>query len=325
MPPGPHNRASASAVDEAAGRLARWTVVISGASGLVGSHLQQSLSRAGHTVRPLVRRAPRHAGEIPWHPDRGELCADDLEGCDAVVNLSGESIAAGRWSAARKTRLRESRIRSTELLAGTIARLRRPPRVLVSASAVGYYGDRGDAVLDESSPAGRGFLPELCGAWEAACEPARSAGVRVVNLRIGLVLSRAGGALRAVRPLFGFGLGGVIGSGRQFMSWIALRDLLGAIQFALTSESLHGAVNATAPVPVTNRDFTRTLGRVLRRPAVLPAPGFAIRAVLGEMGRSLLLEGCRAVPRALLTAGFEFALPELEPALRWELGLASAR
>jgi len=299
----------------------RLRVLLSGASGLIGAALTAFLDTGGHACFSLVRRAPRSEREIQWDPAAGRLDAARLERFDACVHLSGENIASGRWTAARKRRLRESRINSTSLLAATLARLARPPATFICASAIGYYGDRGDEALTEASRPGDGFLPDVCRAWEAATTPASEVGVRVINLRTGIVLTRSGGALAAMLWPFRLGLGGVVGSGRQWMSWIALDDLIGLIHFTLMNEELRGPVNAVAPRPVTNREFTRTLGRVLRRPTWTPLPALAVRGLLGEMGDALLLQGQRVTPEAAGRAGFEFMTPTLDEALRWEMGL----
>ena len=236
-----------------------------------------------------------------------------------MVHLAGAPIA-GRWNASRREAILQSRQRGTRLLCERLARLQSPPRVLVSASAVGFYGDRGDEALDEQSAAGQGFLAEVCRAWESACEPARAAGIRVVNLRFGLVVSASGGALVKLLPAFRLGLGGPQGSGRQYMSWIALDDAIGAIHHAMFRDDLSGPVNATAPFPVRNATFAGTLGKVLGRPALLPLPGIAVRAAFGEMGRELLLGGARVAPTRLERTGFAFRTPSLESALRFELG-----
>lgn len=294
-------------------------VAIAGASGLVGSALAEFLRQGGNEVLTLVRRPPRpDAHEIGWDPAAGRIDANALEGLDAVVHLGGRSIFT-RWTARRKAEIHASRIDSTALLSTGLAGLAQRPRVFVCASAIGYYGHRGDEELTEDSPPGAGFLPELCQAWEAACQPARQAGIRVVNLRLGLVISRHGGALRAMLPAFRFGLGGVVGNGRQYWSWILLDDLVRVVDFALRSEALCGPVNAVAPTPVTCRQFTRTLARVVRRPALVPLPGLVVRALLGEMGRALLLTSARVRPGRLQAAGFTFQYPELEAALRREL------
>jgi hypothetical protein len=296
-------------------------VIVSGASGLIGRALSARLVGLGARIEPLVRRPPRPGTtEIGWNPTRGEIDAARLEGADAVVHLAGESIAAGRWTAARKDRIRRSRVEGTRLLARTLAALDRRPPVLVSASAVGYYGNRGDEALTEASPPGSGFLAEVAREWEASTEPARAAGIRVVVPRIGLVLAADGGALPRMLLPFKLGLGGPIGSARQYMSWISLDDLVEVIRLALENPALSGPVNATGPEPVTNREFARTLAGVLGRPAFLPAPAFAIRLALGEMGQALLLDGARVIPARLQAAGFRFRHADLEGALRAVLG-----
>jgi uncharacterized protein (TIGR01777 family) len=291
-------------------------ILVTGSSGLIGSALTGKLTAAGHDVTRLVRSsgAAEHR-QIRWDPAAGELDAESLEGFDAVVHLAGESVAAGRWTAAKKERIRSSRVQGTRLLAQTLGRLSRPPRVLVSASAIGYYGHRGDDALDEESPPGSGFLAQVCREWEAAADPARGAGIRVVHPRIGLVLSASGGALAKMLPLFRLGLGGPLGSGRQYVSWITLDDLVAAICHSIATDSLSGPVNAVAPEPATNRQFARALGRALRRPARLPAPAFALRAMLGPMADELLLSSTRVIPRKLTDSGFAFDEPDLELAL----------
>lgn len=300
-------------------------IAITGASGLVGRGLIAALSVRDDQSLALVRRGVHMSStgdEISWDPSAGRLDPQALEGVDAVVNLAGESIAAGRWTEARKHDIRESRVRATDLISRTIAALRQPPRVLVSASAIGYYGARDETPLDEASPPGSGFLADVCCAWEAATQPAANAGVRVVNLRIGLVLAANGGALEKMLPIFRFGMGGVVGSGKQFMSWISRSDLVRVILFVIDRDDLRGAVNAVAPSAVSNREFTATLAHVLHRPAIIPAPAFAIRAAMGEMGEELLLSGANVQPKRLLDSGFSFSHPNLELALRHELGLA---
>jgi len=296
-------------------------VAITGATGLLGRSLWAHLESAGHTVVPMSRRPL--PGGIRWDPERGELDAAALEGCDAVVNLAGARIAPARWTAAHKRQVWESRVASTRLLSGVLARLRNPPRVFLSASATGYYGSRPwEEVLDEDSAPGRGFLASLCVEWEAATSPAREAGVRTALLRTGPVLSARGGFLGPLLPLFRLGLGGPVGDGRQGVSWIALADWVEAVHFLLAHAELEGPVNLTAPHPVQFREFARTLGRVLRRPALLRVPAFAVRLVFGrEMAEEVLLSGQRAVPRRLLEAGFTFRHPELGGAL--EVVLAS--
>lgn len=269
---------------------------------------------------PFVRdRARAPTGARFWNPAAGELAAADLEGIDAVVHLAGEPIASGRWTAARRRRILESRTRSTRLLSEVLSRLEHPPSVLISASAIGYYGDRGETWLDETSDPGTGFLADVCVEWERAVEPARAAGVRVALVRIGLALAPEGGALGRMLPLFRMGLGGRLGNGRQYMSWIGIDDLVAAIQHAIECAALAGPFNAVAPNPVTNAEFTRILSRVLSRPALLAVPSFALRLALGEMGQALLLEGARIAPRRLESTGFRFRHTELEQALRFLL------
>jgi uncharacterized protein (TIGR01777 family) len=292
-------------------------VAITGSTGLVGTALVNALEGEGHLVRRMVRRAVRDGDlDIHWDPIAGTIDAGALSGVDGVVHLAGENIAAHRWTDSFKAKVRDSRIRGTRLVCQTLAGLASKPAVLISASATGYYGNRGDEQVDESSPAGRGFLAEVCQQWEAETRPVRDADVRVVNLRIGVVLSRAGGALAQMLTPFKLGLGGVLGSGRQYLSWIALDDLVRAIQFSLSAAALAGPVNAVAPAPVTNREFTKTLGRVLGRPTVFPMPAVAARLAFGEMADEVLLGGVRVIPRALNSAGFTFQYPQLEQALR---------
>jgi hypothetical protein len=279
------------------------------------------LALEGHGVTRLVRAAARPDGPtFLWDPTSGRIDLRALEGIEAVVHLAGENIAAGRWTPERKAQIRKSRVQGTRLLAETLARLAKPPRVLVCASAMGYYGDRGDEILREDSPPGTGFLAELCQAWEAASEPAARAGVRVVKLRIGIVLSARGGALARMLLPFRLGLGGRIGSGRQYMSWIALDEVIQVILHALTTPALVGPTNTATPNPVTNLEFTRTLGRVLRRPTFFPLPAFAARLAFGEMADELLLASARLEPARLLASGYTFRYPELEGALRKVLG-----
>ncbi len=295
-------------------------ILATGTSGLIGQALIPVLKTGGHRVTCLVRFKPR-AGEslVYWNPAAGDIDAPKLEGFDAVVHLAGEPIT-GRWTASKKTAIRESRVKSTRLLCETLARLSRPPRVLVAASASGYYGDRGDEVLNEESGAGSLFLAQVCREWEGATQAAAGCGIRVVNLRFGFVLSRAGGGLAKMLPAFELGAGGRIGSGKQYMSWIAIDDLPQIILFATSAEMLNGPVNAVAPNPVTNLVFTKTLGRVLGRPTIFPMPAFAVRLAFGEMGEELLLASTRIEPARLLKAGYEFRFPYLEGALRYLLG-----
>ena len=297
-------------------------LLVTGASGLVGSALIQRLSASGddpapHQIVRLVRGDPRPDGsEIRWAPETGQLDPRVIEGFDAVVHLAGENIAQGRWTAAKKARIRDSRVHGTGLLCRALAGAASRPKVLVSASAVGYYGDRGDEELDETSPAGAGFLAEVCRDWEAATGPAAAAGIRVVCVRLGVILARHGGALARMVPLFRYGLGGRLGNGRQSMSWISLGDAVEAICHVLGDGSLSGPVNLVSPNPATNREFTKALGRVLRRPTPFPAPAFLLRLVLGEMADAMLLASARVFPRRLLASGFKFQTPELKDALR---------
>jgi len=295
-------------------------VLVTGSSGLLGSALVPFLTTGGHEVTRLVRRPPRAGDEHRWDPAEGTLDPSSLEGADAIVHLSGEGIADGRWTAERKARLRTSRIEPTRLLVSALSGLRRRPRVLVAASAIGCYGDRGDAVLTEESDLATDFLGQLSRDWEAAAAPAAALGVRVVHLRFGIVLSPGGGALARMLPPFRLGVAGRIGSGRQYVSWIALDDALGAIHHALVTDTLAGPVNAVAPRAVTNEELTRTLGRVLRRPTIAPLPAFAARLAFGEMADPLLLASTRVAPERLLASGYRFRHPELEGALRHLLG-----
>jgi hypothetical protein len=291
------------------------TVAIAGSSGLIGSALVTALRTADHQVLRIVRRAPANASELHWDPDSGELDADALDGIDAVVNLCGINIGRRRWSGAFKQNLRDSRITPTEVLSVAVADA--GVGVLISASAVGYYGDTRDRAVDETALAGRGFLAQLCKDWEAATEPARDAGARVVLARTGVVLASSGGALRQLRPLFSVGLGARLGRGRQYMSWISLEDQVRALQFAISDSRLSGPVNLTGPAPVTNAEFTAALGRAVNRPTPLMMPGFAVRAALGEFADETLLSGQRAIPAVLERAGFEFHHNTVGEALRY--------
>ena len=295
-------------------------VLITGSNGLIGQALWASLAAEGHKLVSLTRsKTPTKDQKIPWNPDAGVLNQDELEGFDAVVHLAGESIV-GRWTPEKKSRIMSSRVNGTGLLCETLARVRNRPKVLVSASAVGFYGDAGDQVLDEESPPGSLFLSQVAKAWEDSTERAKQSGIRVVNLRIGFVLSKAGGGLSAMLLPFKLGLGGRVGSGLQYMSWIALDDVVRAVEHAILTDSLSGPVNAVAPHPVTNREFTQTLGRVLRRPTIFPLPALVARMVMGEMAGELLLASNRVSPSRLLASGFKFQFPGLESALRDVLG-----
>lgn len=300
-------------------------VLVSGSTGLVGSRLVSHLRSAGHDVVRLVRPSPgpsRFASErtVTWDPSARSVVAAELAGFDAVIHLAGENIAKGRWTDAKKRRIRDSRVTGTRLLSETLASVDPPPRVVVSASAIGYYGDRGDELLDETSAPGDDFLAEICQEWEAATAPLQEKGIRVVHPRIGVVLSRGGGALARMLLPFRLGLGGRIGSGHQYMSWISLDDLCSVLHRAVNDERLWGPLNAVSPSPVTNREFTRVLARVLSRPALIPVPAAGLRLALGEMADHLLLSSTRVDPAILAKARHEFQHPDLETALRAILG-----
>jgi uncharacterized protein len=295
-------------------------VAITGSSGLIGSALADALQRDGNEVTRLVRRSPRRPGEIPWNPlaSDGGLGPAVFDGIDAVVHLSGAPIAGGLWTKARKLTLRASRIQSTRALAAALAKAASPPPALLSGSAVGWYGDTGTREVDESAPAGTGFLADLVRDWEAAAQPAGQAGLRVVNLRSGVVLSRRGGMLGPLVPLFRLGLGARLGPGTQFISWISVTDHVAAVRYLLGHADIDGPVNLTAPVPVTNAEFTAELARALRRPALLRIPAPVLRAGLGELSGELL-GSQRVVPHRLLEAGFAFQYPRIASALAAEL------
>ena len=300
----------------------RW--LITGSSGLVGTALRDVLSAGGHETARLVRGAPRSPNgpdttSASWDPETGRLDPDSVSGFDVVVHLAGAGIADGRWTARRKALIRDSRVRGTDLLARSLAAASRPPRVLVCASAVGFYGDRGDMQVDEGSAAGRGFLADTSRAWEAAARPAIDAGIRVAFLRIGIVLSPAGGALARMLLPYRMGLGGPLGDGRQYWSWIVLDDLVAVVLHVAATEELAGPVNAVVPSAVRNADFSSTLGRVLCRPALFRLPAPVIRLLLGEMGQELLLASARVRPTRLIDSGFDYRFAELEPALRHAL------
>lgn len=291
-------------------------IAIAGSTGLIGTPLVDHLTAAGHEVLRLVRRPPQR-GEIGWDPRTGDVDRAALGGIDSLVNLAGEPIGARRWTKRQKEEIRTSRVEGTGLLARTMAELD-GPSTLVNASAIGYYGERGDEPLDESSPPGEGFMAEVCRQWEAATAPAADAGLRVVSIRSGPVLDPRGGALGKQLPLFRLGLGGRLGSGRQWMSWISIVDEVAAVTHLLEHD-VHGPVNLVSPNPVTNAELTATLASVLRRPAVIPVPRIALRAVLGEMTQELLASA-RIRPVALAESGYRFRHPDLEAALRQLLG-----
>jgi uncharacterized protein len=291
-------------------------ILITGASGFIGATLAPALEAEGHELTRLVRRTSREsAGEILWNPESATGQVKGLEGFDAAIHLAGENIGNSRWTAGKKRRILESRKRGTQLLASSLALAESPPKVLISASAIGYYGNRGNEILREDSPPGTGFLAEVCRTWEESTVPASDRGIRVVILRTGVVLSTREGALSRMLLPFRLGLGGKFGSGRQYLSWICLDDLIDVIKYVLQTP-LRGPVNAATPNPATNSEFVRMLGAVLSRPALFPLPGIALRALLGEMADPLLLFSARAEPAQLAAAGYRFKYPDLEAALR---------
>ncbi|MEJ7576353.1 MAG: TIGR01777 family oxidoreductase [Pyrinomonadaceae bacterium] len=299
-------------------------IIVTGASGLIGSRLVPFLQSKGHSITRFVRdkaRAERDDGArvVEWNPQRGELNAAELEGHDAVVHLAGEPVAEGRWTDEKKRRIRDSRVQGTSLLAAKLTECANPPHTFISASAVGFYGDRGDETLREESAAGGGFLAGVCREWEAAADAAREKGIRVVCARMGVVLSPDGGALAKLVTPFKLGVGGKLGSGEQYMSWIAIDDAVEALHHALTNAQLAGAMNVVAPNPVTNSEFTESLGRILGRPTLFTVPKFAARLAFGEMADATVLTSQRALPTRLLATNFVFKYPELEGALRYLL------
>jgi uncharacterized protein len=289
-------------------------VAITGSTGLIGSALATALEQAGHQVKRLVRHAPQGANEIQWTPSARLLDERRLAGVDVIVNLAGETIGK-RWSSSRRRAIRDSRVRGTETIAAAILKSRRP-MTLINGSAVGYYGDRGDLVLDEKSSNGRGYLAEVCRDWEGAAKAASASGSRIVMLRSGIVLSKKGGALPEMLRPFNLGVGGRIGDGRQWLSWIDLHDMVRAIQFLIDHNEIRGPVNVTAPNPVTNREFTSIVSNVLQKPAMVPVPAIALKMLFGEMAKETILASQRAVPVALSNAGFEFDLPTLKASLQ---------
>ena len=290
-------------------------ILVAGASGLVGSALIPALESDGAEINRLVRSSPK-ANEIEWHPNHGGIDATRLEGFDAIINLAGENIAEGRWTDEKKRKIRDSRVDGTHLLSEAIAKLATKPRVFLCASATGFYGDRDDEILDETSDSGGGFLANVCRDWEGATESAAKAGVRVVNLRFGPILAREGGMLGKMLTPFKLGMGGKVGSGKQYMSWVAIDDVVGAIKLAMPDESIHGPLNVVSPNPVTNEEFTKTLGEVLSRPTVMSIPAFAARLAFGEVADEMFLVSQRVAPKKLHEAGYQFKHPELESALR---------
>jgi uncharacterized protein len=290
-------------------------ILFSGASGMLGTALRHSLAAEFGTLQ-LVRRQPATSAEIEWHGLQPLAQISALEGITATIHLSGANVAGKRWTPAYKRKLVESRVDSTRALAQTLTQLKFPPKVLLIASGTGIYGNRGNESLDESSTPGTGFLADLCRAWEEAAQPAVQAGIRVIHLRCGLVLGSEGGALTRMLPIFRLGLGGPLGSGRQWMSWIALTDLIAAVRFLLAEQNLSGPINIVSPEPVTSAAFAHALGRAMHRPAFLPAPAFALRLAFGEMADEALLSGAKVLPKRLLDAGFSFSYPRIDEAIR---------
>jgi uncharacterized protein (TIGR01777 family) len=292
-------------------------IAVTGASGLVGTALVAALRERGYLPIRMVRREPQGADEVYWNPADGSIDLDGLAGIAGAIHLAGDNVASGRWTDAKKARIRDSRVQGTTLLASSLAKLSPVPKVLVSASAIGYYGSRGAEPVDENGPLGDGFLASVCADWEAATGAASRVGIRVVHARIGIVLARDGGALAKMKLPFLLGLGGRIGDGSQYMSWITLGDVVSALVFALERDGLEGPVNLVAPTPVTNAEFTKTLGRVLKRPTAIPVPKFALRLAAGEeLADEMLLGGSRVLPTVLESHGFEWEHTTLEPALR---------
>jgi uncharacterized protein (TIGR01777 family) len=291
-------------------------ILVTGSTGLVGSVLVPSLRSKGHEVLRAVRSSPKGADEIQWDPERGTIDVAKLVNLDAAVHLAGESVADGRWSDEKKRRILDSRVKGTRLLSETLARLNPKPGVLVSASAIGYYGSRGSEVMTEESTTGEGFLASVSRQWESSTSAAAEAGIRVVSLRIGIVLSVKGGALGKMLPPFKLGLGGKVGDGKQFMSWIAVEDVVGIIEHALEDKSLSGPVNTVAPSPVTNAEFTKALGQAISRPTIFPLPAFAARLAFGEMADETLLSSTRVLPERLTKSGYKFQFSQLDVALR---------
>ena len=296
-------------------------VLITGSTGLIGSALITLLKSKGFEVSRLVRRSGDFMEpQILWNPKSGYIEKNRLEGFDAVVHLAGESIAAGRWTESRKIRIKDSRSKGTEFLSESLTTLSQKPKVFISASAIGYYGNRDDEILSEKSPCGSGFLAEVCSAWENASKKTAEKGIRVVNPRIGMVLSSEGGALAKMLTPFKFCLGGVIGNGSQYMSWISIDDLVEAIYYLLINENIQGPVNLVSPNPVTNSEFTKTLGHVLNRATLFPVPSIILKIIFGEMAEELLLSSCRVKPELLLNSGYKFKHPKLKEALEHLLG-----
>ena len=292
-------------------------ILITGASGLIGTALQKSFEKKGYEMLLASRSEPKSEDEIQWNADTGFADYDlsRLENLDAAVHLAGESISALRWTDEKKKAIRDSRVHGTRTMIEAFARLEKKPKVFISASAIGFYGDRGDDEMTETSAAGDTFLAETCKEWEAESRRAEDMGIRTILLRNGIVLSKNGGALATMLMPFKLGVGGVVGSGKQWMSWVSLDDVVGIVNFTLENESVRGAVNVVSPNPATNEEFTKTLGEVLYRPTILPLPEFAVNLVFGEMGDALLIDSTRVVPKRLVAADYNFKFPDLKPAL----------
>lgn len=290
-------------------------VFVTGATGLIGSHLVALLQSGGHTITRMVRGSPQSAEERPWDARSSRLNPSTLAGCDVLVHLAGENIGDGRWTTEKKRRIRDSRVQGTRILAEAIREMPQPPAAFITASAIGFYGDRGDEVLTESSPPGEGFLSDVCREWEAAADPARER-TRVVHVRTGVVLSREGGALARMLTPFKLGVGGVVGSGKQWWSWISLQDAARLFQFVVDHADISGPINGVSPQPVTNAEFTRVLGKTLGRPTLFPLPAFVAKLALGEMAEALILSSARVQPEVALAHGFACEHPDLASALR---------
>ncbi len=291
-------------------------ILVSGARGLVGNALRSELAKQGSEIVSLVRRTPAPGGhEIEWHPNKGLIDAEKLEGFDVVIHLAGESIASSRWTDEKKKQIRESRVKGTTILSEAISKLSNPPATFVSASAIGFYGSRGEETLSEESGPGNDFLADVCMEWEESTVAARTKGIRTVLARLGIILDKEGGALEKMLTPFKMGIGGKVGDGKQWMSWIALEDVVRGLLFVIRDPSLSGPVNFVAPNPVRNVEFTKTLGSVLSRPTIFPVPAFAARLAFGEMADGLLLSSARVEPKKLLASGFKFGYPTLKPAL----------
>jgi len=289
-------------------------ILISGSHGLVGNALSSELTKDGHQIVSLVRHKSGSLSEIEWHPNQGSIESEHVSGFDAVIHLAGESIASGRWTDEKKQKIRDSRVKGTTLLSEALARSSKPPETFISASAIGYYGNRGDELLNERSTAGDDFLAEVCTAWETATVEAEASGIRTVHARFGIILDQNGGALSKMLTPFRMGVGGKIGDGKQWMSWIALADVIRGLKFVIENNSITGPVNFVAPNPVTNGEFTKTLGDVLGRPTLFPMPSFVARLAFGEMADALLLSSAKVEPKRLQDGGYRFEFEKLQPA-----------